>query len=173
MKTAMNLTLKIWRQKGPDEPGKMVTYEVADIPALDLTVDPPPTGANGWYKGGDTVGMVATAQAPASDPSTVGRVLVDVYALPTTSDATFATSPLTSHMIFSFQTSAETENGCEDSKSLDPAAIIAGLPDGRYGFFFTAARCDFGDPSLAPAAPSAAPSPTGRGPTWARRPWCA
>ena len=121
------------------------TYEVADIPALDLTVDPPPTGANGWYKGGDTVGMVATAQAPPSDPSTVGRVLVDVYALPTTSDATFATSPLTSHMIFSFQTSAETENGCEDSKSLDPAAIIAGLPDGRYGFFFTAARCDFGD----------------------------
>jgi succinate dehydrogenase / fumarate reductase iron-sulfur subunit len=31
VKTAMDLTLKIWRQKGPDEPGKMVTYQVADI----------------------------------------------------------------------------------------------------------------------------------------------
>ncbi|WP_235608795.1 2Fe-2S iron-sulfur cluster-binding protein, partial [Frankia casuarinae] len=26
----MKLTLRIWRQAGPDEPGRMVTYEVPD-----------------------------------------------------------------------------------------------------------------------------------------------
>ena len=27
----MNLTLKIWRQKGPNDPGQIVDYKVADI----------------------------------------------------------------------------------------------------------------------------------------------
>ncbi|RKN42329.1 succinate dehydrogenase/fumarate reductase iron-sulfur subunit [Streptomyces hoynatensis] len=27
----MNLTLRIWRQRGPEEPGAMTTYEVADV----------------------------------------------------------------------------------------------------------------------------------------------
>ncbi|WP_084957356.1 succinate dehydrogenase/fumarate reductase iron-sulfur subunit [Thermoactinospora rubra] len=27
----MNLTLKVWRQKGPEDPGRMVTYQVKDV----------------------------------------------------------------------------------------------------------------------------------------------
>ena len=30
-KEGMNLTLKVWRQAGPEEKGKMETYKVSDI----------------------------------------------------------------------------------------------------------------------------------------------
>jgi len=32
----MNLTLKIWRQKGPQDKGKMVDYKVSDISEIQV-----------------------------------------------------------------------------------------------------------------------------------------